>query len=814
MSLRLPKFSNYVIKSPIKNSHQGKTVIAEHKLTKENTEIRIFHKLKSYLTNDLGSLLNQLRIAQSFRHPQIIRLLEIVEDNKRYCVVSEQFPDSTSLWKYQANKGPISSLIEIQKIFQQLLSVFTYFHSKKFYFGNFTSKMVKINSNSKLKIHWKNFKKISPNENTAFSFFRAPELSKKDPNLSAKCDVWTLGILLHQLIMGTNTFSKLNYKKKNYYKNIRKKVLKLNSSVPKTIVKLLSKMLKLDELDRISLSEIEDYLWFERDDLEKNENNKTNENKKKTKQEQEEEQEQEQEFEEKKEHEEFDYTILKEMKSHNFDLNELIFNLIQGNRNQMTTTYYLFQLQKKRQNLQNEEVDKSFKLEVSQILNDLRTKKKNNCIEKDQNKISKLLRVSAFDDSAIQTRQNGFENRNSGEIGYDKVVKGGSFLIGSSIASLPDFEKDDLELPFSLVDIDNQIFQNDLNSPKQKKNKAFKSNPLKNEKTIKSKNLMRSNSTQDDYTNPEVDFMKNELRNMLLQINSQNKNPSQTNHTHKANLKPRQQKKEIQKNTKKRMQARIHKPKSKSIQIINKKEKKNVPKQTKSKVINPREAKKIQLVKKTYGKYINNVLKNDPNYLKKKYSPRQLNRIRKKTKNTQKSKPIFLSKNLSIQRSSTNFSILESQPENDFKHNQLSRKLSNNKNNHLLDSFSKSMDYRFYMDDKLSKQGQKKPIEQYNSQMDEILEILNSSISSMPEKKLLNEYIKVLDEMGVSYTRMGNNKLNCLANFRGEKLKFEIGAYPLPNHRGVRRVHFKRIDCNIWNFYAFWKIINQQVTFL
>ncbi|KAJ3433894.1 kp78a-related [Anaeramoeba flamelloides] len=811
MTSRLPKFQNYVIKSPFKNSRQGKTVIAEHKLTKENTEIRMFHKLKSYLTNDLGSLLNQLRIAQAFRHPQIVRLLEIVEDNKRYCVVSESFPDSTSLWKYQVKNGPISNLIEIQTIFQQLLSVFTYFHSKKFYFGDFTSKMVKINSNSKLKIHWKHFKKIFPNENSTFSFFSAPELSKKDPSLNAKCDVWTLGILLHQLIMGTNTFSKLNYKKKNYYKNIRKKVLKLNSSVPKTIVKLLSKMLELDELDRISLSEIENCLWFERNDLEKNENeNENQENEKQT------EQEQEQEEEEEQEHVEFDHSILKEMKSHGFNLNELIFNLIQGNRNSMTTTYYLFELQKKKQGLQNEDVDKSFKLEVSQILHDLRTKKKSNGNEKDQNKISKLLRASSFSDNPIQIRQNEFENRNSGEIESDKVAKDDSFLIGSSVASLPDFEKDDLELPFSLVDIDNEIFQNDLNSPRQKKNPRFKSNPLKNEKAIKQKNPMESNSIKDDDNNPELDFMKNELRNMLLQINSKNKNTSRINNKKQANLKTNQQNKAMQTQThmQKRMQARMHKPKSKSIQIVNNKEEKNVQKQKKSKVINPREAKKIQLVKKTYGKYINNVLKNDPNYLKKKYSPRQLSRIRKKTKKKNKSNSIFLTKNISIQRSSTNFSILEPQQDKDLKRNQLLRKLPNNKNNHLLDSFSKSMDYRFYMEDKLSNQEQNNPIKQYNSQMDEILEILNSSISSLPEKKLLNQYIKVLDEMGVSYTRIGNNKLNCQANFRGEKLKFEIGAYPLPKHRGVRRVHFKRIDCNIWNFYAFWKIINQQVTFL
>jgi serine/threonine protein kinase len=86
--------------------------------------------------------------------------------------------------------------------------------------------------------------------------YMAPQILN-DENYSAKCDVWSTGVLFYQLIFGKLPWN--GFSVPNLYENIKSKSLEFPKTITKETKDLLQKMLKVKDEDRISWKEVYDH---------------------------------------------------------------------------------------------------------------------------------------------------------------------------------------------------------------------------------------------------------------------------------------------------------------------------------------------------------------------------------------------------------------------------------------------------------------------------------------------------------------------------------------------------------------------------
>ena len=232
-------------------------------------------KAKQYIDNEIN-------ILKEIDHPNIIKLIDIVETTQFYNLVMELCNGgelSKCLEQYKAiNKRAFSEEI-VQHLMKQIVSSINYLHQKNILHRdiklenilvNFDSEEDKNNLNMlKAKIKLIDFgfaRHLSSNE-LAFSTLGSPinmdpgilrKLNRmaysKNYGYDQKADIWSLGTICYEMLVGKNAFNAESMKE------LLKKVEKGNYYLPKSlsreVVSFLNGMLQYDPKKRLSSDQL------------------------------------------------------------------------------------------------------------------------------------------------------------------------------------------------------------------------------------------------------------------------------------------------------------------------------------------------------------------------------------------------------------------------------------------------------------------------------------------------------------------------------------------------------------------------------
>lgn len=102
----------------------GLVKIATNTLTNEKVAIKILEKSKIKCQADIDRIKREIKILKMMRHPNIIKLYEIIELPKQIYLVTE-LCEGGELFKYICDKKKLSEA-EAKKIYRQLLNVIEY----------------------------------------------------------------------------------------------------------------------------------------------------------------------------------------------------------------------------------------------------------------------------------------------------------------------------------------------------------------------------------------------------------------------------------------------------------------------------------------------------------------------------------------------------------------------------------------------------------------------------------------------------------------------------------------------------------------
>ena len=228
-----------------------------------------------YLLDD--SVQAEIDIIKLLDHPNIIRMHECIISPKYLYIINDYCPCGEL---YSNKKNPLNEH-QLSFIFFQIFSALIYLHNNNIIHRNIKIENILISDIEKdpiTKIKYFYIKMIDfagakffdktglDNENIKNNLYVAPEVLKRKYN--EKCDTWSVGVLLHLLIVGSfpfeggNQTETLNKIRKGKFNTNNEKFLQSSEEVQDLIKQLLE--VKVDK--RLSSKEAIEHPWFSKFD--------------------------------------------------------------------------------------------------------------------------------------------------------------------------------------------------------------------------------------------------------------------------------------------------------------------------------------------------------------------------------------------------------------------------------------------------------------------------------------------------------------------------------------------------------------------
>ena len=213
--LKLEKIiGNYTLTKQLNKTSYTKIFLAKHILTGEDVCIRIINK--QLFKNDLLSMTRfnkELKIIKIIKHPNIIKLLEIIETNSKIYLIFEHYPHN--LLNYIESEKKLSEN-KARFFFQQLISALNYLHLMGISHRNIKPENILLDENySKIKItgfEVSTFCKSGSllNSPVGTLIFAPPEMILSQNYKGELNDIWDAGIVLYAMVCGILPFSQDN----------------------------------------------------------------------------------------------------------------------------------------------------------------------------------------------------------------------------------------------------------------------------------------------------------------------------------------------------------------------------------------------------------------------------------------------------------------------------------------------------------------------------------------------------------------------------------------------------------------------------
>ena len=243
----------------------GKIYLAKNKKDKKEYAIKLISKAKMKSLNVSPSVIRrEIDIHIRIFHPHIIRLISFKEDVNSFYLAMEYASNGTLYNLIQRKKGLPEEVAF--NYFIQVASAIQFLHSNGYAHRDIKPENILIDENGEIKLcdfGW--CVNVAKGERITFCGtyeYMAPEMIN-DEYYDMGIDVWSLGILLYEMIHGYSPFRAkegANAMEKIFH-NIKSNNYTINKNISEECIDLIHKLLTIDNKKRIKIDELFLHPW-------------------------------------------------------------------------------------------------------------------------------------------------------------------------------------------------------------------------------------------------------------------------------------------------------------------------------------------------------------------------------------------------------------------------------------------------------------------------------------------------------------------------------------------------------------------------
>ena len=244
-------------KGAFSNVYLYKDIISEEKYSVKIME-------KDFILKNLGTLeiiYNEIDIQSRINHPNIIKLYNIYESSNIIYMIMEYLNNGNLYSLIRRKKG--LNEIESYKYFSQIVNAIHFLHKNNIIHRDIKPENIILDNKYNCKLcdfGWSVILKDNSSRNTFCGTleYMAPEIINNE-KYDKSIDIWSLGVLLFEMIHGFNPFENNNNNNKNInllIDNIKNKKFQFQKNISNECKDLIQKMLESNSNKRININDI------------------------------------------------------------------------------------------------------------------------------------------------------------------------------------------------------------------------------------------------------------------------------------------------------------------------------------------------------------------------------------------------------------------------------------------------------------------------------------------------------------------------------------------------------------------------------
>ncbi|OBA18053.1 carbon catabolite derepressing protein kinase [Metschnikowia bicuspidata var. bicuspidata NRRL YB-4993] len=256
------RIGKYQVLKTLGEGSFGKVKLAEHLTTNQKVALKIINR-KTLAKSDMqGRVEREISYLRLLRHPHIIKLYDVIKSKDEIIMVIEFA--GKELFDYIVQRGRMPE-DEARRFFQQIIAAVEYCHRHKIVHRDLKPENLLLDDHLNVKIADFGLSNIMTDGNFLKTScgspnYAAPEVISGKLYAGPEVDVWSSGVILYVMLCGRLPFDDEFIPA--LFKKISNGVYTLPNYLSEGAKSLLTRMLVVNPLNRITIHEILEDEWF------------------------------------------------------------------------------------------------------------------------------------------------------------------------------------------------------------------------------------------------------------------------------------------------------------------------------------------------------------------------------------------------------------------------------------------------------------------------------------------------------------------------------------------------------------------------